>query len=441
MAVDLNDTIVALATPRAASSRGIVRLSGPRVASLVQACVVDPLASLPRAHRYEVMWKCSRPIGEVPLTLYLWPNGRSYTGEPAAELHAVGCQPILDALVESCLQHGARLAQPGEFTLRAFLAGRIDLTQAEAVLSVIEAEDLERLSAALKQLAGGVGHPIGELRSKLLGLLAHLEAELDFAEEEIDFLSSSEVTRQIHSSLGQIEQLLKQLGEQHRADGIYRIAVVGDPNVGKSSLVNALAGREAAIVSDRKGTTRDPVSVRMQWDGLSIELVDTAGEESVTHRAVDQAAQRLRIRAAHTADLKLWCVPADARYSAPDRLEDHLLLVRTCADRVATRPAGSGTWVSSWTGEGLEALREQIVTRLRQKETSLGGGLHIRCRSGLERAAESLRRAERLAKSSQGQELVAWELREALAGLGELVGEVYTDELLDEIFGRFCIGK
>lgn len=441
MTVDLNDTIVALATPRAAAPRGIVRLSGPRVSELVQECVVDSVAWVRRARRYEVTWRCPEPVGEVPLVLYFWPDARSYTGEPAAELHAVGCQPVLDALIAGCLEHGARLARPGEFTLRAFLAGRIDLTQAEAVLSVIEAEDLDRLAAALKQLAGGVGHPIQHLRTRLLGLLAHLEAELDFADEEIDFLPSSEVARELRSCIDQIEELREQLGEQQRADGVYRVAVVGEPNVGKSSLVNALAGREAALVSNRAGTTRDPVSVRVQWKGLSIELLDTAGEEPVIADAVGQAAQRLRENVTRASDLQLWCVPADASRVPARRPEKGLLLVRTCADRVAARSSSSGWWVSSWTGEGLETLREQIVTRLQQRASSLGGGLHVRCRSGLERAAQTLRRAERLAEEGQGQELVALELREALASLGELVGEVYTEELLDEIFGRFCIGK
>ncbi len=448
MSLAVNDTIVALATPPFPASRGIVRISGPRTVDLVAGCVVEPLERPRRAGCFPVTWRCRPPVGDVPLVLYLWPDARSYTAEPAAELHAVGALPVLDALVERCLDSGARLARPGEYTLRAFLAGRIDLTQAEAVLGVIDAEDESSLNAALGQLAGGIGHPLRQLRCDLVDTLAHLEAGLDFVEEPIDFLNAGDLANRCDRALRTVDQLLEQIERRGRTESVLRVGVVGKPNVGKSSLVNALAGREAALVANQAGTTRDPVTTRVDWNGRPIELIDAPGEEDgAAEESVDAAACRLARELLQRADLRLWCIPADAQLGAHSPGMDatgsdlRTLVVRTCADRCA-RPWPSGQrWVSSRTGEGIAELRREIGDILGRSVRPPMAGLGVRCRSGLVEAREFLRRAVDLARERRGEELVAMELRGAMDRLGELVGELYTDELLDEIFGRFCIGK
>lgn len=448
MSLAVNDTIVALATPPFPASRGIVRISGPRTVELVAGCVAEPLERRQRAGCFPVTWRCRPPVGDVPLVLYLWPDARSYTAEPAAELHAVGALPVLDALVERCLDSGARLARPGEFTLRAFLAGRIDLTQAEAVLGVIDAEDESSLRAALGQLAGGIGHPLRRLRRDLVDMLAHLEAGLDFVDEPIDFLSAGELANRCDRALRTVDQLLEQIERRGRTESVLRVGVVGRPNVGKSSLVNALAGWEAALVADQAGTTRDPVTTRVEWNGRPIELIDAPGEEGgVAEESIDAAARRLAHELLQRVDLRLLCIPADAHLGSRSPDVDaagsdlRTLVVRTCADR-CRRPWPSGRrWVSSRTGEGIAELRREISDLLGRSVGHPTAGLGVRCRSGLVEARDFLRRAVDLARESRGEELVAMELRGAMDRLGALVGELYTDELLDEIFGRFCIGK
>ncbi len=213
----------------------------------------------------------------LPADLFLWPQGRSYTRQLLAEIHTFGSPPLVDEILQSLCRNGARLAQPGEFTLRAFLAGRIDLTQAEAVLGVIDAADRNQLQAALAQLAGGLARPLGQLRSDLLDLLADLEAGLDFVEDDIRFVTPDELNRRLAAAAETIDQIGAQLTGRDAATARPRVALIGYPNVGKSSLFNALVGNAAALVSTQAGTTRDYLSATIDACGMSIELIDTAG--------------------------------------------------------------------------------------------------------------------------------------------------------------------
>src|SRR5262249_27089380 len=217
---------------------------------------------------------------QLPCDLFLWPTRRSYTRQPLAEVHTFGSPPLLDAVLRALCDAGARLARPGEFTLRAFLAGRIDLMQAEAVLGVIDAADRRQLQSALEQLAGGLSRPLNGLRNDLLDLLADLEAGLDFVEEDIRFVSPEELAARLKSALDLLEQSSCQLAARGTGDGLARVALAGAPNAGKSSLFNALVGNSAAIVSAHPGTTRDYLVAKIDADGLPIELVDTAGVDT-----------------------------------------------------------------------------------------------------------------------------------------------------------------
>ncbi|HND54323.1 MAG TPA: 50S ribosome-binding GTPase, partial [Pirellulaceae bacterium] len=292
---DPSDTIAAIASAPGGSLRGVVRISGPDCLECVRALfrptraksvdAASPSASFATLKRDSATTRDTlrsddepsaagparviaglvalpAPWGELPVELYWWPGVRSYTRQPTAEFHTLGSPPLVGALLAAACRSGARLAEPGEFTLRAFLAGRLDLTQAEAVLGVIDARGRTELDVALRQLAGGLAQPLQRARSELLDLLARLEAGLDFVEEDIEFVTAAELDEACQA----IERLLSDVAARMRtretAGGELRVALRGWPNVGKSSLLNALAGRTAALVSGVPGTTRDYVAQR-----------------------------------------------------------------------------------------------------------------------------------------------------------------------------------
>jgi len=213
----------------------------------------------------------------LPCDAYVWRDGQSYTGQPIVEVHTIGSPPLLQIVLRALCATGARLAGPGEFTLRAFLAGRIDLTQAEAVLAVIDAHDPQDLNVALGQLAGGLARPLHRLREALLDLLAHVEAGFDFADEELPFIEREELDRQLGAANDEVAAIVRQLALRGEPIDMARAVLVGRPNAGKSSLFNALAGDHAALVSEHPGTTRDYLVAELDLDGLKCRLIDTAG--------------------------------------------------------------------------------------------------------------------------------------------------------------------
>ncbi len=279
-----NDTIAAVASAPGGAARAIVRISGPRVADVLSPVfrAEDPasLATATGPRRWAgVLVGPTAQHAELVLPghLYFWPGTRSYTRQPLAEWHMLGSPPLVAAALCAVCAAGARQAQPGEFTLRAFLAGRLDLTQAEAVLGVIDANGPRDLQLALAQLAGGLAAPLHGLRSQLLDLLAHLEAGLDFVEEDIEFISAESLRAQLQSAAEQVDLLLSRLDQRMSAGEAPRVVLVGRPNVGKSSLFNALCGGPAALVADLPGTTRDFVRGMIDLGGVRCELIDTAG--------------------------------------------------------------------------------------------------------------------------------------------------------------------
>jgi tRNA modification GTPase len=357
---------------------------------------------------------------------------------------------VLDALLETLIAAGARLAEPGEFTLRAFMAGRLDLTQAEAVLGVIDAQDRQTLDTALSQLAGGLASPLASIRSNLLDLLAHLEAGLDFVEDDIEFITAERLQAELGQAAESIGQLAAQMQSRSTAEETLKVTIVGWPNVGKSSLLNALAESEAALVSPTAGATRDYVSCRIEAAGLTYELIDTAGVNSTSEAdGIDQRAQTATREQIENADLQLFCLDATREPNAweQEQLRKHdpaRLIVLTKSDRLSATLAGVDHLpVSSVTGAGLEQLQGAIIARLsmHDSETSVVAGTAIRCRESLAKAAEALGMATEASQQGFGEELVAAELRLALEEIGKVAGVVYTDDVLDRIFSRFCIGK
>jgi tRNA modification GTPase len=454
----LDDTIVAIATAPGGAARGIVRISGPDALSVASqffeplpAMALDDLKSATRVPGAARLLLSDRgPPRSLPCDLFLWPTPRSYTRQPVAELHTFGSRPLLEAIVREACSAGARLAEPGEFTLRAFLAGRIDLVQAEAVLGVIDAADRRQLDTALAQLAGGLTGPLNALRDQLLDLLADLEAGLDFTEEDIRFVARDELEARLFGAADTVIRLLDQMHSREQTDAAPRVVLIGEPNAGKSSLFNALVGSSGALVSPTPGTTRDYVRARLELDGLACELIDTAGlDAEQPGDGVATAAQQMTREQLEQADLQLLCI--DSSRDTTDRggaeCIQALLVVLTKCDLSAPRSrVEDGIATSSVSQVGVDELKAAIRNRLISSTAESSPATVVvstanRCRESVRLASDGLARARELAADHGGEELIAAELRGALVELGKIVGAIYTDDLLDRIFSRFCIGK
>jgi tRNA modification GTPase len=444
MLPDLQDTIVALSSAPGPGARAIVRMSGSdalTIAGKVFACASAILPDRPRVYAGQAVV----PGVAVPLPadLYVWPAPRTYTGQDVVELHTISCPPLVELLVAACLTAGARAARPGEFTMRAFLAGKLDLTRAEAVQGVVGAGSRAELKQALGQLAGGVSHPLHELRDDLLNLLADVEAGLDFAEEDLHFVGQRDLLLRLAKGMALVTLVQKQLDQRSLGDLPFRVVLAGRPNVGKSSLFNALAGGSAALVSPEPGTTRDYLVARLELAGTRTELVDTAGWRDAGD-SVEQQAQVLGRGQAERADLLLLCLeagqpPTPAEQATLLRSDPPALGIATKCD-LAT-PAANLLPTSAATGLGLAALRAVLAERARAHARPVLAPSLSRCRHHVETCLGHLRQAHAVVLHEDPPELLAVELRGALDQLGEMVGAVYTDDLLDRIFSRFCIGK
>ncbi|CAN5887406.1 tRNA uridine-5-carboxymethylaminomethyl(34) synthesis GTPase MnmE [soil metagenome] len=444
--LDTQDTIAAIASPAGPGLRGIVRLSGPIAWPLaLEGFVPDSVDGFP-PDRPEIRAGQRTVDGlrtPLPGLLALWPGPRTYTGQPLAEIHTVGSPPLLQQVLADCLARGARLAEPGEFTLRAFLAGRIDLTRAEAVLGVIEARSPAQLDSALKQLAGGLAGPIERLRDRVLDVLAHLEAGLDFVEEpDVDPIGRQRLADELGAAAENLAELAGQLQSRDRPERAPRFVLVGPPNAGKSRLFNALLGAEHAIVSPIAGTTRDYLSAACDCDGLEINLIDTAGIEP-SAGPIEAQAQAFQAAQAAGADLLLDCRSADTPELVEIASERPRLLVWTKCDANPEPLTTGAIPTSAETGAGLDRLRTAIADslRLRSEEGDAPALTGARCRDGLAQAATALRSASQAIELGAGDELVAIDLRAVVEELGKVVGAVVTDDILDRIFSRFCIGK
>jgi len=482
----LDDTIAAVASPPGGAARGIVRVGGPKafqcVARFFQGDDRQPLVEPPHPLAATGTLHLPDLDSTLPCDAYLWPNARSYTGQPVVEIHAIGSPPLLQLVLRSLTAAGARLAGPGEFTLRAFLAGRIDLSQAEAVLGVIEAADPRELNVALRQLAGGLARPLHELRESLLDLLSHLEAGFDFADEDIPFIARDELLSRLAEARKQIADTLAQMVFRDDSAVAERAVLFGRPNAGKSSLFNALAEDRAALDCDLPGTTRDYLIAELDLEGVKCLLIDTAGmsgewrvesgewgekEErdgrftghSITGHSMDPLAVSPDIESASqsaaaeqhaAADVQVLCIDSTR---PPDDWERGQLHVGTDRRRIVVFtkcdvPGGldhncPAPRTSSVTGEGIDWLRGELrrkVLAARATRSEVVAETAVRCRDSLRLAGRCIERARRVARVGQ-DELAAAEIRIALDELGKVVGAVYTDDVLDRIFSRFCIGK
>jgi tRNA modification GTPase len=439
---DPEDTIVALSSAAGPGARAIVRLSGRR-STAIAAALVAGFVCEPSRRRQIQQGQVQLPglASPLPVEVYWFAAPHTYTGQDVVELHTLSCPPLVELLIARCLDTGARAAQPGEFTMRAFLAGKLDLTRAEAVLGVIEAGSRDELRQALAQLAGGVAQPLQELREDLLSLLADVEAALDFAEEDLQFVRSDELLRRLSKGLAYLMLMRRQLEQRALGPRPFRVVLAGAPNGGKSSLFNALVGEGAALVSPEPGTTRDYLEQTITAEGVSLQLVDTAGLRG-TSDELEASAQDLGREQAERADLLLWCLDGSVA-ETPAWLANYpaakLLPVATKADLGAV--PGDMLATSAVTGAGITELRRALAERARQQGQAPLAPSLSRCRHHVEACLGHLRQAHAVVLHEEPAEILALELRLALDELGAMVGAVYTDDLLDRIFSRFCIGK
>src|SRR5579859_778537 len=442
------DTIAAIATAPGRAGIGIVRVSGPAVRAIATGILGRTLTARV-ATLCDFLDTDSAILDRGIAILFAAPN--SYTGEDLLELQGHGGLAVLQLVLRECLERGARPAQPGEFTQRAFLNDKLDLAQAESVADLIDASSEVAARSAMRSLAGEFSHRVLHLNRVIIELRAVVEATLDFPEEEIDFIERSGVLEKIRSLSKAVTALVAQAQQGRILRDGAKVVLIGQPNVGKSSLMNRLAEEEVAIVTEIPGTTRDPLRYELVIDGVPLHVVDTAGLRDASD-AVEKIGIQRAWREIHQADLALLVVDATTGISDADlrilsELPDSLKKINIFnkIDISGHAPAElrskgvTEIWLSAKTGEGLDLLRAALLRSIGWQPTEEG------IFSARERHVRALRETEgsliRAANVSGSLELIAEELRLAQNSFAQITGEFTADDLLGEIFSRFCIGK
>lgn len=447
----LTDTIVALATPVGTSAIAVVRASGPQAAELARAIFGE--TPLPRTARH-ADYRDSRGqlVDDVLFTYFAGPS--SFTGEDSLEISCHGNPFIAQKILEDLLSRGCQSAEAGEFSKRAFLNGRMDLSQAEAIMDLIHARSERALAAANGQLRGSLERKMTELISLLVSILAHIEAYIDFPDEDLPAEDRQMVLAQVDTLLAGTRQLLAttRYGELLR-EGI-RTVIVGEPNAGKSSLLNRLVGRDRALVSPEPGTTRDYLEERIIMGPHWLRLIDTAGLNSTPGSLEKQGIDKTFEQSAG-ADLFLWVVDASRHLPAlPAELAKRMaptntILIYNKADLVgenggADQQGFPAVRISALTGEGLESLQAAVIKQAESFQVKVGAELiaiNARHAHALERACACLVSGRAKLLGEIPSELVASDLRESLDALGQISGRIDNEKILDQLFAAFCIGK
>jgi len=457
--VKKRDTIAAIATPYGESAIGIVRLSGEKSLEILKKIFKSPSGKIkPRyAHYGYIVNKNGEPIDEAVVIYYKAPH--SYTGEDMVEINLHGNPLILKEVLNRILEEGARLAEPGEFTKRAFLNGKLDLTQAEAVAELISAKTELARKLALNQLRGALSREIKPLREELLMLHALVESSIEFEEEDIPTIEKEDLEKRLEKILQRVDKLLQtaKTGKAIR-QGI-KLAIVGRPNVGKSSLFNRLLGEERAIVTDIAGTTRDYIEETVNLKGIPISLIDTAGiretSDLVERIGVERSLQKLK-----EADVVLFVLDASKEKPSEEDLKlarlvegvkkptivvlNKIDLGRKLDLSQLPLKAERVVEVSAKTGEGIEKLAD-VILEVSGVQTAEGGNIYISVRHEelLKKAKKALENALKYLREGEfySPEILMLDIREASDALGEIIGEVTTEDVLGQIFSTFCIGK
>ena len=445
-ATPLPETIAAIATPPGTGGIGIVRLSG--IKSLAIAEQLSQTELKPGKIQFRRFYDETGEAIDHGLCLF-FPAPHSFSGEDCVELQAHGGPIVLDMLLERVCALGARLARAGEFSERAFLNGKIDLTQAEAIADLIESGSRAASRAAMRSLDGRFSQQVKELVDSIVELRAYIEAALDFAEEEIDFLAGSDVGQRLEAARGSLQRLLAEAEQGKRLQEGLGVALAGLPNAGKSSLLNYLAGYEAAIVTDIEGTTRDVLREHISLRGIPVRINDTAGLRE-SENPVEREGVRRAWQSIEQADVVIYLVDArkgltDADRRIIEQLGDcHLQVVYNKSDLItADQPVDSSSlYISALTGSGMDRVIDCITGQVadfnQDNQTFMARRRHV---DALHRALDSMQQAASSFELSRSGELVAEDLRAAQHHLNEITGEFSSDDLLGKIFSSFCIGK
>ncbi len=436
------DTICAIATPPGTGGVGIIRISGPQ-----SFCIAEQLCGqLPPPRQAGLRSIKDRDGNILDHGLFLsFISPYSFTGEDVVELHTHGGQILLQMIMQQLNQAGARLARPGEFTERAFLNDKLDLTQAEAIADLIEAGSAAAVRAASRSLGGGLSKPVSELQQSLIELRVWVEAALDFPEEEIDFLADERIAQRLQRLHQTSKQLLATAQNGvHLTQGA-RLAIIGPPNAGKSSLLNALVKHDAAIVTDIPGTTRDVLRERLEIGGIPMEVIDTAGIRD-SDDPIEQEGIRRAYAALNDADVVLWLVDLttcdDVHKQPPKNIRAAVIRVGNKQDLLPEMKNQSGydVIISAKTGKGLPSLEQAIVGKLNINNVDTQAfSARPRHVAALQDVNQCLHTAAQ--HIPHAGELFAEELLSAQQALSDITGEYHNDDLLGEIFGHFCIGK
>ncbi len=439
MSFSTEDTIVAIATPPGRGGIGVVRIAGPGALAVSHRLI----SAAPLQPRHATFTKIRAPHVLDHIVATYFPAPHSYTGDDVVELSAHGSPVVLRAIVTLSMEFGARLAEPGEFTLRAFLNGRIDLMQAEAVADLIDAVTPLQARTAFDQLDGTLTRAIAKIDAALFDLIAQLEASIDFPDEGYHFVEPRALTHDLDALIAQTETLLVGARRGRLIREGLQVAIVGAPNVGKSSLFNALIGVSRAIVADTPGTTRDLVTEVVDIEGLRVTLVDTAGLRETTDAVETEGVARSHeVRA--TADLVLTVLDGSIDNTIQIINNKGLTVINKSDVPGATNAAGA-LFVSARTGDGIDGLRRAIVEALDEERFRDRPGItNVRHIALVERTRDALDRARSAAGvegGSMSEEFVLADLQEARTLLEEVTGKRAPDELLAHIFSRFCIGK
>ena len=438
------DTIVAIATPPGRGGVGVVRLSGREALSITETLT----GSLPPARQAGLRRICDHE-GEVIDSglVIVFPAPHSFTGEDVCEIQAHGSPIILEMIVTAAVAAGARRAGPGEFSQRAFLNDRMDLAQAEAVADLIAASSDKAARAAHRSLEGEFSRAVDDIHAALVELRVWVEAALDFPDEDVDFLADGQVAEKTTGLRQRLTALLARAGTGRLLTDGVRIAIIGPPNAGKSSLLNALAARDAAIVTEIPGTTRDVLRETITLAGMPVVLSDTAGLRETSDRVESEGVRRAQ-QEMQTADLVFHVLDVRDRSAAPLAGVPEQVPILRIENKIDLAGAEPGrdhhqVRVSALTGQGLGDLEDLVLEMLGAEDGEAGGEFSARQRhvDALTRALDHVQAGEAQILASGSGELLAEELRMAADQLGEITGRMSSDQLLGEIFSSFCIGK
>lgn len=454
-----DDTIVAVITPPGEGGVAALRVAGPMSLSVLRRCFTpehgDNSSITPFLMRYgRFVDRDEESLDEV-MAVFM-PKGHSYTGLDQVEIFCHGGRHVVRRLLDELVGLGARPAEPGEFTKLAFLNGRIDLARAEAVAEVIAANTEASFEASREHLLGRYSSHVDELRNRLVGILAEVEASIDFSEEDIDPAQSEHLALLAHELTESISELLKTYDGGRIIHEGYRVAICGRPNAGKSSLFNLLLKQERALVHAKAGTTRDYLSEWIDLGGFAVNLIDTAGLRQ-GGGTVEKAGQSQAQKIIRSADLVLWLVDLSSRgwrknleIDTPTLDSSNIIIIGNKIDiSERSKKELSEKYqvivpVSCTTERGIPELKQLIVKRIEEKMPDLTSGLVVtsaRHKEKLSRAVRQLKKAERKLKKGESPELTAFDLNQAKQALDEITGHVYTEDILGRIFSTFCVGK